>query len=331
MTIALEESAHYGAAETCNALGISRSTFYRKRKALADPTPMTQKARRTHPRRLSEKEQQAVIEILTSERFMDKSVREVYATLLDEGVYYCSIRTMYRILQKHSPVKERRNQLTHPSYTKPELLATGPNEVWSWDITKLKASGTWSHYYLYVILDLYSRYVVGWIVAERESSFLAERLIDQTCSKQAIKRDQLTIHADRGTSMRSKTVAQLLADLGVTRTHSRPYVSDDNPYSETQFKTLKYHYSFPGRFGSLEDARNYLRLFFDWYNNDHRHSGIGLMAPVDVHTGRSNEIIRKRQETLAEAYTRHPERFVKGIPSPPQLPKEVWINKPEVA
>ena len=218
-----------------------------------------------------------------------------------------------------------------PQYRKPELLATGPNQVWSWDITKLKGPRKWSHYHLYVIMDIYSRYVVGWMVAERESAMLAERLIRETCERQGIVKDQLTIHADRGASMRSRTVAQLMADPGVTRSHSRPHVCDDNPYSESQFKTLKYHPSFPGQFGSLEDARLFLRHFLDWYNNEHRHSGVAMMTPKDVHIGKADEIIRKRQETMNRAYSLHPERFVKGHPKLKPLSREVWINKPKTA
>jgi len=238
---------------------------------------------------------------------------------------------MYRILEKYRAVRERRNQRRHPQYQKPELLATGPNQVWSWDITKLKGPRKWSHYHLYVIMDIYSRYVVGWMVAERESAMLAERLIRETCERQGIVKDQLTIHADRGVSMRSKTVAQLMADLGVTKSHSRPHVCDDNPYSESQFKTLKYHPSFPGQFGSLEDARLFLRHFFDWYNDEHRHSGIAMMTPKDVHIGKADEIIRKRQETMNRAYSLHPERFVSGHPKLKPLSGEVWINKPIAA
>ena len=292
---------------------------------------MALSAKRRNPRKLKVEEEKRVLSSLTSERFMDRSVPEVHATLLDEGAYLCSVRTMYRILEKYRAVRERRNQRRHPQYRKPELLATGPNQVWSWDITKLKGPRKWSHYHLYVIMDIYSRYVVGWMVAERESAMLAERLIRETCERQGIVKDQLTIHADRGVSMRSKTVAQLMADLGVTRSHSRPHVCDDNPYSESQFKTLKYHPSFPGQFGSLEDARLFLRHFFDWYNDEHRHSGVAMMTPKDVHIGKADEIIRKRQETMNRAYSLHPERFVKGQPKLKPLSREVWINKPKAA
>jgi putative transposase len=259
---------------------------------------------------------------------MDKAPAQVWAILLDEDKYYCSIRTMYRVLAEQDEVRERRNQLRHPDYKKPELLATGPNEVWSWDITRLLGPAKWTYYYLYVILDIFSRYVTGWMVAHRESATLANRLIAETCTKQQIQPGQLTIHADRGTSMRSKSVALLLSDLGVTKTHSRPYVSNDNPYSESQFKTLKYCPEFPDRFGSMWHARNFCVGFFSYYNREHRHSGIGLMTPAMVHYGRSEVIREARQETLLAAYRKHPERFVNGVPQAPLLPREVWINPP---
>ncbi len=259
---------------------------------------------------------------------MDSSPAEVYATSLDEGRYLCSERTMYRILAEHAEIRERRNQLRHPRYTKPELLATGPNQVWSWDITKLKGPAKWTYFYLYVILDIFSRYVVGWMIAHRESATLARRLIADTCAKQGIKDGQLTVHADRGSSMTSKLVAQLLADLGVTKTHSRPHVSNDNPYSESQFKTMKYRPGFPARFGCIEDARGFCRSFFDWYNREHRHGGIGLITPEAVHHGRAAAIRACRQRVLEEAYLANPERFVRGRPTPPPLPQAAWINPP---
>jgi putative transposase len=259
---------------------------------------------------------------------MDKAPAEVWAILLDEGKYYCSIRTMYRVLAEQNEVRERRNQLRHPHYQKPELLATAPNQVWSWDITRLRGPVKWTYYYLYVILDIYSRYVTGWMVAQRESATLANRLIAETCRKQGIRPGQLTIHADRGASMRSKPVALLLSDLGVTKTHSRPYVSNDNPYSESQFKTLKYCPEFPNRFCSMWHSRSFCVGFFKYYNSEHRHSGIGLLTPAAVHYGRSEKISEARQETLLQAYHRHPERFVNGVPQAPILPQEVWINPP---
>jgi putative transposase len=269
-----------------------------------------------------------VLEVLHSERFVDVAPKEVFATLLDERVYLCSWRTMYRILARANEVRERRNQLRHPAYTKPELLATKPNEVWSWDITKLLGPAKWTYFYLYVILDIFSRYVVGWMVAERESATLAQRLIDETCDKQGIQPGQLTIHADRGTAMTSKSVALLMADLGVTRTHSRPHVSDDNPYSEAQFKTMKYHPTFPERFGSIQDARAFCRIFFPWYNQEHRHDALALLTPEVVHYGRTEAILEQRRTVLEAAYAAHPERFVRKPPTPEAPPTAAWINPP---
>jgi putative transposase len=248
--------------------------------------------------------------------------------LLDEETYLCSERTMYRVLADQGEVRERRNQLRHPSYEKPELLATQPNQVWSWDITKLKGPRKWTYYYLYVILDIFSRYVPGWLIAVRESATLAKRLFSETVDKQRIEPGALTIHADRGPSMRSKLVAQLLADLSITKTHSRPYVSNDNPYSESQFKTLKYRPEFPGRFGSQEDARAFLGPFFNWYNDEHRHSGIGMLTPATVHYGKASDALAQRDRVLEQAYRDHPERFVRGQPTPQPLPGAAWINPP---
>jgi putative transposase len=269
-----------------------------------------------------------LLDHLHSERFRDQAPPQVFATLLDEGIYLCSVRTMYRVLEQASEVRERRDQLRHPVYQKPQLLATGPNQVWSWDITKLLGPAKWTYFYLYVILDIFSRYVVGWMVAERESAELAKRLIGETCRKQDITDGQLTLHADRGTSMTSKPVALLLADLGVTKTHSRPHVSDDNPFSESQFKTLKYRPEFPERFGSIQDARTFCQTFFGWYNARHHHSGIGLLTPEVLHYGRADQVVRQRQRILAQAYQRNPERFVRAQPKPPDLPTAVWINPP---
>ena len=311
-------------AEACEALGVARSTLYRRRQ------PVTSKPkRRPRPHRaLDETEREEVLGALHCERFVDKAPAQVWATLLDEGTYLCSIRTMYRILEEHGEVRERRNQRRHPNYTKPELLAEAPNQVWSWDITKLRGPVKWTYYYLYVILDIFSRYVVGWMLAHRESAALAQRLIAESCRKQDIEPDQLTLHADRGSSMRSKPVGLLLADLGVTKTHSRPYVSNDNPYSESQFKTMKYCPQFPSRFGSAEDGRLFCCGFFDYYNFHHRHSGIGLMTPADVHYGRAEQLTTARRQILIEAQRAHPERFVRGTPQPPVLPPQAWINPP---
>jgi putative transposase len=321
MQRAKELSKKMGLKNACAALGVPRSSLYRTKK----PRPATP---RTSPRALSAAEQDTVRDRLNSPRFQDQSPREVYAALLDEGQYLCSWRSMYRILDENDEVRERRDQLRHPNYVRPELLATAPNQLWSWDITKLLGPTTWTYFYLYVILDVYSRYVVGWMIAERESATLAEELIAQTCVRQGIERGQLTIHADRGSAMTAKTVALLLADLGVTKTHSRPHVSNDNPYSEAQFKTLKYRHDYPSRFGSQQDARAWATAFFDWYNNEHHHTGIALLTPADVHFQRAQTILQKRQTALQAAYVRHPERFVKGCPTPASLPPAVWINPP---
>jgi len=270
-----------------------------------------------------------VHQTLNNERFWDCSPREIYATLLDEGLYLCHWRTMYRILDEYDEVQERRNQLHHPAYTKPELLATGPNQVWSWDITKLRGPAPWTYYYLYAILDVFSRYVVGWMIAACESAELAEELIAATCAKEHIAPDELTLHSDRGSAMVSKTVAQLLIDLGVAKSHSRPYTANDNPYSEAQFKTMKYRPGYPDRFGSPDDARSWARDFFHWYNHEHHHTGLGLMTPATVHHGRVDAVYAQRQQVLQAAYEAHPERFVRGMPTPLEPPKEVWINQPQ--
>ena len=314
-----------GTSAACAALAVSRATHYRRDRGrrLGPPAP-----RPSPVRALSETERTAVLDLLHTERFLDASPAATYATLLDEGTYLASERTMYRILAAACEVRERRDVLRHPAYARPELLATGPNELWSWDITKLKGPAKWTTYQLYVILDVFSRYVPGWMVAHRESAILAQRLIEATCAKQRIGPGTLTVHADRGSSMRSKPVALLLADLGVAKSHSRPHVSDDNPYSEAQFKTLKYRPGFPDRFGSIEDARAFCADFFAWYNGEHRHSGIALFTPADVHHGRTDRLLEARAGVLAGAYAAHPERFVKGPPRPASVPAEVWINRP---
>jgi putative transposase len=323
-------AAAVGVAEACHVLGVPRSSHYRARQTpeAAPPAPIERPA---PTRSLSAEERATVRNVLNSERFQDCAVREVYATLLDEEIYLCSWRTMYRILAAADEVRERRDQLRRPTYTKPELLATRPRELWSWDITKLKGPAKWTYFYLYVILDVFSRYVVGFLISERETAELAEAFVAETCAKEGICPDQLTLHADRGSAMTSKSVAQLLADLGVTKTHSRPHVSNDNPYSESQFKTLKYRPDFPAQFGSLVDARAWARPFFQWYNHEHHHSGIGLLTPATVHSGQAAEWIAIRQQVLLAAYQAHPERFVRGTPRPPVLPTAVWINPPTVA
>jgi putative transposase len=316
-----------GVREACAVLDVPRASFYRRRRSDAAPAPEpTVKA--PPARALAPAERESVLARLHEERFQNASPAAVYATLLDEGSYHCSIRTMYRILADEGESRERRDQLVHPAYTKPELLATGPNQLWSWDITKLLGPAKWTYFYLYVILDVFSRYVVGWMVADGESAELAKRLIADTCAKQAIEPGQLGIHADRGSSMTSKPVAFLMADLGITKTHSRPHVSDDNPFSESHFRTLKYRPGFPERFGSLQDARAFSQEFFAWYNEEHRHSGIGLLPPAVLHHGLAPAAIERRRQTLNAAYAAHPERFVRRPPQPPILPKEVWINKP---
>ena len=305
---------------------MSRASLHRWQHPL--PQPPVPPRRPSPPRALDAAERTVALGHLHAVRFQDRSPAEVYATLLDEGVYCCSIRTLYRILEEDGETRERRDQLTHPPYQKPELLATGPNQLWSWDITKLLGPAKWTYFYLYVILDVFSRYVVGWMIANREGKELAKQLIAATCDKHEIAPGQLTLHADRGSSMTSKPVAFLLADLGVTKTHSRPHVSDDNPFSESQFKTLKYRPDFPDRFGSLQDARVFCQRFFPWYNTEHHHSGLGLLTPEVVHYQRVEEVRRLRQQTLDAAYAVHPERFVRKPPQSPAPPTEVWINPP---
>lgn len=310
----------------CAVFDFPRSSFYRRQQAKA----VGDKPLRAKPSRaLSADERAQVRDVLDSERFADDSPYEVYATLLDEGIYYCSIRTMYRILHEQAEVQERRNQLRHPPYSKPELLATGPNQLWSWDITKLRGPVTWQYYYLYVILDVFSRYVVGWLLAEYESADRAEQLIVESCRKQGIARDQLTLHADRGAAMIAKSLAQLLSDLGIDKSHSRPHTPDDNPFSEAQFKTMKYQPDYPDRFTGKDHALTWARDFFPWYNHDHHHSALGLLTPAMVHFGQAPQILAKRQATLAAAYERHPERFVHGLPQSQALPDAVWINPPQ--
>jgi putative transposase len=318
-----DASLTMGTAPACEALGVSRASVYRQRHPARPPA-----TRPAPPRALAPGERQVVLDTLHAERFMDQAPAQVHATLLDEGIYLCSPRTMYRILDGAQEIKERRDQVCRPQYEKPELSATQPNELWSWDITKLLGPAKWTYFYLYVILDIFSRYVVGWMVAPHESAALAERLISDTCAKQQIDPGQLTLHANRGSSMTSKPVALLLADLGVVKTHGRPHVSNDNPFSEAQFKTLKYCPSFPERFGALEDARTFGQVFFSWYNSEHHHSGLGFLTPAVVHYGLAPGVRAHRQRVLTAAYAVHPERFVNGMPQPAELPKAVWINPP---
>ena len=316
-------AAETGIAPACDALNVSRATFYRRQAPVHGPH--RQKA---VPRSLTATERIDVLDLLHEARFVDLAPAEVYATLLDEGRFLCSISTMYRVLHAAAEVRERRRLRVHRDYVTPELLAERPNQVWSWDITKLKGPQKWSYYHLYVIIDVFSRYVVGWMIAHRESAVLAERLIEATCERQGIKREQLTLHADRGSSMTSKAVAFLLADLGVTKTHSRPHVSNDNPYSEANFKTMKYHLDFPERFGSIEHGRAFAGPFFDWYNDEHHHSGIALLTPHDVHFGLAAARVEARTVVLRAAQVQHPERFVHGVPTAEAAPTTAWINRP---
>ena len=320
--------AQLGVAPMCEALGLARATFYRRQV----PSPPERPPRRPPRHALTPADRKQVLAVLHQERFVDLPPAQVWAQLLDAGqVPPCSIRTMYRVLAANAEVRERRNQLRHPAYHKPELLATGPNQVWSWDITKLLGPVKWTYYYLYVLLDIFSRYVVGWLLGRQESAALAKVLIADSCTRQHIAPDQLTIHADRGPSMTSQPVALLLATLGVIPSHSRPQVSDDNPFSEAQFKTLKYRPDFPARFGAYEDAQAFCQRFFPWYNTEHRHSALGLMTPHDIHHGLAAAKWQKRAAILRAAYDGHPERFAHGVPLPPPLPTAAWINKPPAA
>lgn len=323
MTAITATSEVVGVAAACEALGLPKATYYRHLRPRVGPAPRPPPARK-----LSEEERKEVLDVLHEPRFIDAAPAQVWAGLLDEERYLCSERTMYRILAENQEVRERRDQLRHPKYAAPQLLATKPNELWSWDITKLLGPQKWSYFYLYVILDVFSRYVVGWMIADRETATLAERLLAETCERQGILPGQLTIHADRGSPMKSKAVALLFADLGVTKTHSRPHVSNDNPFSESHFKTLKYRPAVPDRFGCVQDARSTFRDLFRWYNHDHHHSGLGLLTPYEVHHGLATARIAQRSGVLAAAYARHPERFPRGLPVPPPLPDAVWINKP---
>ena len=308
-----------------------QATWYRRHRTSPQPpkAPPVPHADRVQPRALAPAERQAILDALHSARFADLAPDEAWAVLLDEGTYLGSVSTYYRVLREAGESRERRRQATHPAAVKPELAATGPNQVYSWDITKLHGPAKWTYYHLYVILDIFSRYAVGWMVATRESAALAEKLISATCAKQGITRGQLSLHADRGTSMTSKPVALLLADLGVTQSHSRPHVSNDNPYSEAQFKTLKYRPGFPARFASIEAARAHCQEFFPWYNNDHHHGGLGLHTAADVHHGHAPAVRAGRAQVLDAAYHAHPERFVSKPPAPPELPGTSWINPPQ--
>jgi putative transposase len=324
---AVRELNQYGISITraCDVFDMPRSSFYYKPQSAAN---QDSRNRRPSSRALSGAEREAVHQLFNSDLFVDHAPRQLYATLLDEGQYHCSVSTMYRILHEYGEVRERRNQRQHPPRVKPQLVCEAPNQLWSWDITKLSTGRKYAYFYLYVILDIYSRYVVGWMVAEQESAELAQQLIAQSCAQQGVSRDQLTLHADRGGPMVALTTAQLLETLGVQKTHSRPYTPNDNAYSEAQFKTLKYRPDFPAHFASIDEARQWTRAFFGWYNNHHHHSGLALLTPAIVHAGHADTIIAQRNHVLNAAYARHPERFVRGAPAHPQLKPAVWINAP---
>lgn len=316
-----------GERAACSVLGASRATMQRHRNG----KPSSPKARPPSHRRLNVAERQEMLDIAHSERFCDQSIREIYATLLDEGRYLASISTWYRVLRSVDETRERRRQATHPARVKPELVATKPGEVWSWDITKLLGPAKWTYYYLYVVLDIFSRYVVAWRLENRESATLARELIAEAIEREGVDPWRLTIHADGGSAMTSKTVAQLYVDLGVTKSRSRPHVSNDNPFSESQFKTLKYGPGFPPFFANLEQGRDFCRAFFPWYNEQHRHTGLALLTPSDVHHGLVEGRIASRRNVLHAAWAAHPERFVRGEPQPATIAQATYINRPEAA
>ena len=320
---ALEATSSTKAA--CALLGASRATHYRRRRP---PVLGPRAPRPTPPNALSDAERRHVLSVLRSPENCDLAPAQIWARLLDDGTYLCSISTMYRLLASVGESRERRRQRTHPAKVKPELVATAPNRVWSWDITKLKGPVRGTYYELFVIIDIFSRYVVAWCVAPAETGELAESFIADALAAQGIERDQLALHADRGTSMTSKPVAQLLVDLGVARSHSRPHVSNDNPYIEASFKTLKHCPAFPGTFGSIEDARAFCAVLFEHYSHVHRHAGIGLYTPASVHHGTAAEVREQRAATLDAAYAANPARFCHRHPTPPELPTAAWINEP---
>jgi putative transposase len=321
-----ELAAQVGVKTACEALSVPRSSHYAARRPRAcqarQPAPPP-------PRALTLIEKASVRETLNSDRFADQAPREVYATLLDEGRYLCSVPTMYRILAENQEVRERRSQMRHPIYPKPRLLATAPNQVWTWDITKLPGPVKWVYFCLYVVLDLFSRFVVGWLIAAHESALLAEQLLTESYLRQGLAPGQLAVHSDRGGPMIAKPLGMLFDDLGITPSLARPRTPDDNPYSEAQFKTVKYHPTFPERFGGLLDARTWGQRLFHWYNYEHHHTALGLMTPAAVHFGHAPALLLGRQHVLEVAYTAHPERFVRGLPKSPTPPSEVWINRPE--
>lgn len=322
--------SHIGRLRACQTLGIARPSWYRWKRPAADRAPSAIAGlRKPQPRALCEIERQRIVHALTEPRFCDLAPSAVYAALLDEGTYLGSISTYYRVLRANEQVRERRRLATHPPTVKPELVAARPNEVWSWDVTRLAGPAKWTWFYLYVILDIYSRYVVGWKLARRETAAIAEALIRETLEREGIVAGQLAIHADRGSPQTSKTVAELYADLGVTKSFSRPHTSNDSPFSESQFKTMKYRPEFPQRFGSYAEGQGFCGDFFAWYNDHHYHSGIALLTPSAVHHGRASGVLDQRQTVLDAAFEQHPERFVRQHPRPLQLEPATYINPPE--
>jgi len=330
MTEAVEDLAEtVSVVSACEAIGVPRRTFYRARAGDSAAAGREPPSDEPHlPRALSDEERERMLTLLNSKKFRDKAPRQIYGELLDDGEYICHWRTMYRLLEAEGQTTERRQRERRQAPARPMLVARRPNQIWSWDITKLLGPRRWTYYYLYVILDIFSRYVVGWMVADRERATLAEKLIRQSSEKQQISPGQLVLHSDRGSAMKAKTVAQTMAELGITKSHSRPYTPDDNPYSESQFKTIKYHPEFPKRFSELKHSQRCCRDLFDWYNNEHRHSALGLMTPQDVHYGWVEQVRARRQAVLDEAWAKHPERFIGGRPTAPEGPEEVWINRP---
>jgi transposase InsO family protein len=320
-------SAECGEREVCAAIGVSRSTLRRRRRGPTSPPPKPRTERR-NPRRLTDAERSAILALLGSEEYVDLSVPQVHTKLLDAGIYLCSMSTMYRLLRAEAAVCERRRIAQHPAYVKPELLATGPRQLLSWDITKIRGPqrGVW--FSLLVMIDVFSRFVVGWQLVRRASGEIATKFIREVLDREGIEPGQAVVHSDRGTEMTAQVLCTLLDTLGVERSLSRPRVSDDNPYSEAQFKTLKYHRDFPDRFGSFEDALSFFRGFFEWYNYEHRHSGIAMLPPAAVHENRAQTILDSRHAVMQTAHATHPERFVHGPPKRVALPTEVWINRP---
>jgi putative transposase len=319
---------HVGASAACRVLGVPHTTYYRHKRPVRVGKITSTQTCRVPGRGLTQDEQQKVISDLNSDRFKDMAPPQVYSTLLDEGVFHCSLSTMYRLLRKRGEINERRRQRTHVPAQRPELLATGPNQVWSWDITKLKGPQRWTYFHLFVVIDVFSRFVVGWCISKKSNAFIAEAMLQDAIIREKVKPGELTIHADNGGEMTSITVAELLTDLGVVKSHSRPHTSNDNPYSESHFKTMKYRPEIPARFESDEEARSIFRDLFHWYNQVHRHSGLAMLTPATVHAGKAQEVTRARAEVLSAAYSAHPERFVNKPPVPNAPPTEVWINPP---